>query len=51
MHLFVFGDEVVRLRDFVLDLYGAANGLNDAGKFCDDAVSGPAEGSDPDARR
>ena len=43
MHLFVFGNGGVALGDFVLDLDGAANGLDDAGKLGNNAVSRAAE--------
>jgi hypothetical protein len=46
----VFGDGRVALFNLVLYLVSAANCLDNAGEFSDDAISGPAKG-DRDARR
>ena len=43
LHPSILGDGLVALRNLVLDLDTAANGLNDAGKLCDDAVPCAAE--------
>ena len=43
LHSFVLGDGGVALRNLVLYLDSAANGLNDAGKLGDDAVPCAAE--------
>ena len=43
LHLSVLGDRSVALRNLVLDLDGAANGLDDAGELGDDAVPCAAE--------
>ena len=43
LHAFVLGDRRVALSYLVLDLYGTANGLDDAGELGDEAVSGAAE--------
>ena len=43
LHLSVLGDGIVTLRNLVLDFDSAANGLNDAGELCDDAVPCAAE--------
>ena len=43
LHPFVLGNGRVALRNLVLDLDSAANGLNDAGELGDDAVPCAAE--------
>ena len=43
LHALVFGQVGVALGDLVLNLGGAANGLDDAGEFGDDAVARPAQ--------
>ena len=43
LHPSILGDGLVALRNLVLDLDTAANGLNDAGELCDDAVPCAAE--------
>ncbi len=43
LHSLVLRDSDIAFRDLVLDFYGAANGLNDAGELGDDCVSCSAE--------
>ena len=43
LHLLLIGNRRVALRNLVLNLDGAANGLDDAGELSDDAVSRAAE--------
>ena len=51
LHPFVLGDGRVALRNLVLYLDTAANGLDDAGELGDDAVPCAAEDVTADARR